>query len=139
MQHKTGDVMLYCLYCGTFDDHDGATCAKRLKALADHAADWKAFAAERQAFYESLPAEDVKVRTQSATARWKFTPEARAEYFTQLAIARGQVKKPASKDQRHNCDRCHRKFPLEDMIILHGLMLCEKCLSKYDLQINGAK
>ena len=118
--------MFYCLYCGTFD-HDGASCAKRLKALADHEADWKAFAAERQAFYEAQPVKEVKARTQSTTARYKFTPEARAEYFTQLAIARGQVKKPASKDQRHNCDRCHLKYLLKDMIIFRGFLLCKKC------------
>jgi len=82
--------MLYCLYCKSFD-HDGATCPKRLKALADHEADWNAFAAERQAFYESLPVEESKVRTQSTTARWKFTPEARAEYFTNLSEARRDV------------------------------------------------
>ena len=80
--------MLYCLYCCTFD-HDGATCPKRLKALADHEADWKAFAAERQAFYESLPVEEAKIRTQSSTARIRFeTPEARAAYFDELAEAR---------------------------------------------------
>jgi hypothetical protein len=89
MPHKTGDVMIYCLYCGTLGDHDGATCAKRLKALADHEADWNAFAAERQAFYEAAPVKEFKVHTQSTTARWKFTPEERAEYFTKLAIARG--------------------------------------------------
>ena len=44
-----------------------------------------------------------------------------------------------SKDQRHNCDRCHLKYLLKDMIIFRGFLLCEKCLSKYDLQINGAK
>ena len=82
--------MNYCLFCQSFD-HDGATCAKRLKALADHEADWKAFAAERQAFYEAQPVKEVKARTQSTTARWKFTPEAGAEYFTQLAEARRDV------------------------------------------------
>ena len=83
--------MNYCLYCLTFD-HDGATCAKRLKALADHEADWKAFAAERQAFYESLPVKDVKVRTQSTTARIRFdTPEARDKYFSELSDARRDV------------------------------------------------
>ena len=79
--------MNYCLYCLTFD-HDGATCAKRLKALADHEADWKAFAAERQAFYEAQPVKEIKVRTQSTTARRKFTPEARAAFFDELAEAR---------------------------------------------------
>ena len=83
--------MSYCTFCKSFD-HDGATCAKRLKALADHEADWKAFAAERQAFYEAQPVREEKVRTQSTTALWKFTPEGRAEYFTQLAIARGEQK-----------------------------------------------
>ena len=82
--------MIYCQYCGTFNDHDGATCAKRLKALAEHEADWNAFAAERQAFYEAQPVKELKVRTQSTTARRKFTPEGRADYFTELAIAIGE-------------------------------------------------
>jgi hypothetical protein len=82
------DIM-FCNYCTTFD-HDGASCAKRLKALAEHEADWNAFAARRQAFYEAQPVMEFKVRTQSTTARWKFTPEARAEYFNELAIARGE-------------------------------------------------
>jgi len=81
--------MNYCLYCQSFD-HDGATCAKRLKALAEHEADWNAFAAERQAFYEAHPVKEFKVRTQSTTARWKFTPEERAVFFNQLAVARGE-------------------------------------------------
>jgi hypothetical protein len=81
--------MNYCLYCKSFD-HDGATCAARLKALAEHEADWNAFAARRQAFYEAQPVMEFKVRTQSTTARWKFTPEDRAEYFNELSIARGE-------------------------------------------------
>ena len=81
--------MNYCLFCKSFD-HDGATCVKRMTALADHVADWNIFAAERQAFHEAQPVKERKVRTQSTTARWKFTPEARADYFTQLAIARGE-------------------------------------------------
>lgn len=82
------DIM-FCNYCTTFD-HDGASCAKRLKALAEHEADWNAFAVERQAFYEAQPVKERRIRTQSTTARWKFTPEARAVFFTQLAIARGE-------------------------------------------------
>jgi hypothetical protein len=81
--------MTYCLYCRTFD-HDGATCRNRMTAMADHVADWNIFAAARQAFYEAHPVKERKVRTQSTTARWKFTPEARADYFTKLAIARGE-------------------------------------------------
>lgn len=88
--------MLHCLYCASFD-HDGATCAKRLKALADHEADWNAFAVERQAFYEAQPVKERRIRTQSTTARWKFTPEARAEYFTLLADARQTVDAITSK------------------------------------------
>ena len=98
--------MIYCNYCGTFDDHDGATCAKRLKALADHEADWKAWAAERQAFYESLPVEDSNPRGQSSTAHRHFTtPEARAAYFDELgeamhdldAIGKGAVLQTATE------------------------------------------
>ena len=97
MRDRTGDNMPYCLYCQSFD-HSGATCAKRLKALAEHEADWKAFSDARQAFYESLPVEDSKPRGQSRTAHRHFsTPEARAAYFDELGEARQDLDAITSK------------------------------------------